>query len=119
MIAKSSPGGQDWRARTTISIPEAGEILGLCRQSAYEAARRGDIPCLRIGTKALRVPTAALQTLARQCRQARERGGAVMTRKSGVYETVFQVGNSHKCHMALDLGTGAITPIGPPRFRHR
>src|SRR5262249_35799110 len=33
----------------TLSVPEAGEWLGLGRNSAYEAARRGDIPTIKIG----------------------------------------------------------------------
>ena len=31
------------------SVPEAGRLLGLSRNAAYEAAKRGDIPTLRIG----------------------------------------------------------------------
>ena len=50
--------------RPTISVPEAGEMLGIGRNSAYEAARRGDIPTIRIG-KLLRVPWIPLQRLLR------------------------------------------------------
>ncbi len=51
----------------TISVEEAGAILGLSRPSAYAAANRylasGEgIPCLRFGRK-LRVPTAPLLAL--------------------------------------------------------
>jgi hypothetical protein len=42
--------------------PDTGEILGLSRQSAYGAARRGEIPTLRIGRR-LVVPTAKLRQL--------------------------------------------------------
>src|SRR5277367_2389463 len=28
----------------TLSVPEAGERLGICRNSAYAAAKRGEIP---------------------------------------------------------------------------
>jgi len=48
--------------RATISVPEAGRRLGIGRNSAYEAARRGTIPAIRIG-KLLRVPVAALDRL--------------------------------------------------------
>lgn len=48
--------------RVTVSVEEAGRLLGISRGSAYEAARRGDIPTLRIG-KRLIVPVAALQSL--------------------------------------------------------
>jgi hypothetical protein len=42
-----------------VSVPRAGEIFGLSRPSAYEAARRGQIPTIRIGRRVL-VPTAKL-----------------------------------------------------------
>jgi len=42
--------------------PEAAKALGLSRSAAYEAASRGQIPVLRIGTRLL-VPTAALRKL--------------------------------------------------------
>jgi hypothetical protein len=45
----------------TISVPEAGRrYFGICRNSAYEAARRGDIPTVQIG-RLLRVPVRALE----------------------------------------------------------
>ena len=37
------------RGRTTLSVPEAGAVLGLSRNTAYQAAERGDIPTIRIG----------------------------------------------------------------------
>lgn len=43
----------------TVSVPEAGKWLGIGRNSSYEAARRGDIPTIRIG-RLIRVPVAAL-----------------------------------------------------------
>lgn len=46
----------------TMSVPEAGRLLGLSRNSAYDAARRGEIPVLRFGRK-LRVPRVALERL--------------------------------------------------------
>ena len=48
-------------APRTMSVPEAGQIyLGIGRNSAYEAAHRGDLPVIRIG-KLLRVPVAAME----------------------------------------------------------
>ena len=45
----------------TLTIPEAGKTyFGLSRNSAYAAAKRGDIPTIRIG-KLLRVPIRALE----------------------------------------------------------
>ncbi len=46
----------------TYKIEEAAKLLGLGRNQTYEAARRGDIPCLKIG-KRLLVPKAALDRL--------------------------------------------------------
>lgn len=45
----------------TLSVPEAGrDYYGLGRNAAYNAAKRGDIPTIRIG-KLLRVPIRALE----------------------------------------------------------
>jgi len=44
------------------TVQEAGEMVGLGRNAAYEAARRGDIPTIRIG-KLLKVPKAAFHRL--------------------------------------------------------
>jgi len=45
----------------TMSIPEAGSLyLGLGRHSSYVAAKRGDIPTIRVG-KLLRVPVIAME----------------------------------------------------------
>jgi hypothetical protein len=45
----------------TLSVPEAGrEYYGLGRNGSYAAAKRGDIPTIRIG-KLLRVPVRALE----------------------------------------------------------
>ena len=50
--------------RRVYTIPEAGQLLGLSRSSAYDAARRGDIPTLRIGRRVL-VPRERLEQLLR------------------------------------------------------
>ena len=42
--------------------PECGRLLGLSKNSTYEAARRGEIPTVRIG-KRLLVPRKALERL--------------------------------------------------------
>src|SRR5262249_30258348 len=47
----------------TISVPEAGRrYFNLARNAAYQAARRGDLPVIRIGGK-LRVPIIALERM--------------------------------------------------------
>lgn len=44
-----------------VDIPTAAKALGIGRSTAYELARRGDLPCrvLRVGSS-YRVPTADL-----------------------------------------------------------
>ena len=45
--------------RLVYTIPEAGRLLGLSRNGAYEAAKRGEIPTIRIG-RLLLVPKSRL-----------------------------------------------------------
>lgn len=60
MIQKAKTEG-----RLVYEVPEAGAMLGLSRNASYAAAKRGDIPTIRIG-KLIRVPKAAFdQMLAR------------------------------------------------------
>jgi len=47
------------RLPPTISVPEAGQLLGLGRYAAYDAVKRGEIPVLRFGRR-LVVPTARI-----------------------------------------------------------
>jgi hypothetical protein len=47
----------------TLSVPEAGRLYyGLSRNSSYTAARRGEIPVIRIG-RSFRVPIAAMERI--------------------------------------------------------
>jgi excisionase family DNA binding protein len=48
--------------RPTCTIEEAAELLGIHRDTAYKAARSGDLPTLRLGRRLL-VPTARLRAL--------------------------------------------------------
>jgi excisionase family DNA binding protein len=48
----------------TLTIERTARIMGLSRASAYEAARRGEIPSIRVGRRLL-VPTAELRILLR------------------------------------------------------
>lgn len=61
--------------RATVTIEEAARILGIGRASAYEAARTGQIPTLRLGAKRLVVPKRALEKLLERAdaREDRER----------------------------------------------
>jgi excisionase family DNA binding protein len=48
--------------RKTITVDEAAQALGISRNSAYAAARKGEIPSVRIG-RLLLVPKAAFDKL--------------------------------------------------------
>jgi excisionase family DNA binding protein len=48
--------------RKTLSVEDAGKVLGLSRASAYAAAQTGDLPTIRIGRRLL-VPIAAIERL--------------------------------------------------------
>ena len=47
---------------TVLTIPETAKILRIGRNSAYEAARTGEIPTVKIG-KRLLVPRKALERI--------------------------------------------------------
>ena len=46
----------------TMSVPEAGRRLGIGRNSAYDAAARGQIPTIKIGRRIL-VPRVAFERM--------------------------------------------------------
>jgi excisionase family DNA binding protein len=48
--------------RATVTVTEAADILGISRSTAYELARAGTLPALRLGRR-LVVPTHALEAL--------------------------------------------------------
>ena len=48
--------------RLTLTVEEAGTLLGISRAFAYEAVNRGDIPSIRIGRRIL-VPKVALERM--------------------------------------------------------
>ena len=57
---RSHPLGlDDVEARLTLSIEEVASLLGLGRTTAYEAARRGEIPSRKLGRRVI-VPVPAL-----------------------------------------------------------
>jgi hypothetical protein len=49
-------------SEATVSVPQAGAVMGLGRNASYTAARRGEIPVLTFGNR-LRVPTARLRKM--------------------------------------------------------
>jgi excisionase family DNA binding protein len=46
---QEEPGGRPGPVRLTLTVEEAAAHLGISRNSAYEAVRRGEIPSVRIG----------------------------------------------------------------------
>lgn len=58
--------------RHTLTVDETAERLGISRNGAYDAIRRGELPALRLGRR-LVVPRAALDRL---LAGAPERGAA-------------------------------------------
>ena len=48
--------------RRTLTVEEAGKVLGLGRGASYAAAKRGEIPTIRLGRR-LVVPVDALERM--------------------------------------------------------
>jgi hypothetical protein len=55
----------------TLSVPDAGKrYFGLGRNASYDAARRGEIPVIKIGSR-LRVPVISLERMLEQASTAK------------------------------------------------
>ena len=50
-------------AAATYSVREAADMLGVSLDTAYNAARTGQIPSIKIGAKRIRIPAAAFDRL--------------------------------------------------------
>jgi excisionase family DNA binding protein len=48
--------------RQTVTVEETAKRLGIGRNTAYDAVRRGDIPSIRIGRRVV-VPVAVLERM--------------------------------------------------------
>ena len=48
--------------RVTVTVEEAGEMLGISRGLAYELVRRGELPHVRLGRRIV-VPVRALMAM--------------------------------------------------------
>jgi excisionase family DNA binding protein len=60
----------------TVSVPEAARILGIGRNTAYVAARRGDLPTVRIGGRIV-VPVHRLVELLDSAERGCQEGAGV------------------------------------------
>jgi excisionase family DNA binding protein len=48
--------------RLTLTVEEAGQLLGVSRSYAYELVRQGALPCMRLGRRIV-IPVPALDAL--------------------------------------------------------
>ena len=65
--SRDRKGGRVMDQPKTLTVPEAGRrYFDLGRNASYEAARRGDIPTIKIG-RLLRVPIVALERKLEEC----------------------------------------------------
>jgi excisionase family DNA binding protein len=62
--------------KLVLTVEETAEYLGLCRNGAYDAVQRGDIPHIRIGRRIL-VPRAALERMLAEAGHVNKVGGIV------------------------------------------
>jgi excisionase family DNA binding protein len=57
-----SKTGPAEKGALALSVPEAGKLLGLSRNGSYEAAARGDLRTVKIGSRIF-VPRRALEAM--------------------------------------------------------
>ena len=50
------------RTQPTISVPEAAELIGVCRNGGYDAANSGELPTIRVG-RSIKVISASLRKM--------------------------------------------------------
>lgn len=62
--------------RLTYTVPEAAQRLGIGRNQAYQAAKRGELPVLRVGGRLL-VPREALDRMLAEAAPADRSADAV------------------------------------------
>jgi hypothetical protein len=62
----NEPGKAAMELAKTLSVPEAGRrYFDLGKNASYDAARRGELPVIRIGSR-LRVPVMAIERMLEQ-----------------------------------------------------
>lgn len=59
---ESGPAAKLLDTASVIGVPDAARLLGISRSTAYDAARRGDLPSLRLGRRVV-VPVEPLRRL--------------------------------------------------------
>lgn len=68
-VAESPPSEAAQPQKMMLSVEEAGELLGVSRQLAYQLANRDDFPCLRIGRRMLIPRNKLLEWVNNHCGQ--------------------------------------------------
>lgn len=53
----------DWRTRVTVTVPQYAAIIGIARNTAYEAARAGDVATIKVRGRILVSVPALLRQL--------------------------------------------------------
>ena len=71
----------DLEDRVTITVEEAGRLIGVRRSAAYEAARRGELPTRRVGRRLL-VPVPAFRRWLGDV-SVKDDGGSVVPHPTG------------------------------------
>ncbi len=61
-MARIRKRGKGMEEKLTLSVAETAKLLGIGRNSAYEAVSRGEIPVIKLGRRLL-VPRLALEKL--------------------------------------------------------
>lgn len=100
----------------TLSVPVAGRLyFDLGKNASYEAAKRGEIPVIKIGSR-LRVPIIALEKMLEQA------GSPIAPSDAGLPPTVSgprEDGTCRKPNHPLPLSRRKGTPIESGRYRAR
>jgi hypothetical protein len=63
MTLQGQQGFPDPATKPTVSVEEAGRLLGISRTAAFNGVRSGRIPSIKLGARITRVPTARLQAM--------------------------------------------------------
>ena len=62
MSENQASRGAPEKSRATLTVEEAGRVLGIGRALAYRSAKSGELPTIRVGNRVL-VPRAQLERL--------------------------------------------------------
>lgn len=62
--------------RQTLTVEEAAGVLGIGRNSAYQAVRQGKLPVIRLGKRYL-IPRTALDEWLRETREHIDNGSGI------------------------------------------